>query len=71
MPRMFAIGDEMTHIVGDAECPECLEEYPESCPCGGLMHAASGEQDTEGTEWPATRCDVCGRSEEELDWNPR
>lgn len=67
MPELFVIGDETTHVVGDAKCPECLEEYPEPCPCGGLIDAASGEEDTGGTDWPATRCDHCGRSEEELD----
>ena len=54
MTRLFTIGDETTHVVGDAKCPECLEEYPEPCPCGGLIHAASGEEDKAGTEWPAT-----------------
>jgi hypothetical protein len=58
MPKLFTIGDETTHVIGDAQCPECLEEYPEPCPCGGLIHAASGEEDRAGTEWPTTRC-VC------------
>lgn len=67
MAELFAIGDEVAHVVGDARCPQCLEEYPEPCPCGGLIHAASGEPDERGAEWPLTRCDRCGRSEEELD----
>jgi len=67
VPQLFTIGDEPTHVIGDAKCPECQEEYPEPCPCGGLIHAASGEEDQGGTEWPTTRCDQCGRSEEELD----
>jgi hypothetical protein len=67
MSELFTIGDETTHVKGDAQCSECLEEYPEVCPCGGLIHAASGEQDEGGTDWPLTRCDRCGRSEEELD----
>jgi hypothetical protein len=29
MPEPFAIGDEPTHVIGDAPCPECLEEHPE------------------------------------------
>ncbi|HZP36333.1 MAG TPA: hypothetical protein VFE48_07565 [Methylomirabilota bacterium] len=66
MPDLFVIGDETTHIKGDARCPECLDEYPVSCPCGGLIHAAAGEQDEAGGDWPLTRCDQCGRSEEEL-----
>jgi hypothetical protein len=39
MSELFTIGDETTHVKGDAQCPE----------------------------WPLTRCDRCGRSEEELD----
>ena len=45
MPESFVIGDETTHIKGDARCPECLEEYPEPCSCDGLIHAAAGEPD--------------------------
>ena len=67
MHEPFVIGDETTHIKGDVHCPECLEEYPEPCPCGGVIQAAAGEQDEAGTDWPLTRCDRCGRSEEELD----
>jgi len=44
------------------------EEYPEPCRCGGLMHAAGGaEKDTDGNVLLTTRCDRCGRSEDELD----
>jgi hypothetical protein len=64
---LLTIGDETTHVVGDGSCPECPDGYPEACPCGGLMHAAGGETDPEGAEWPTTRCDQCGRSEEDLD----
>ncbi len=67
MREPFVIGDETTHIKGDARCPGCLEDYPESCPCGGLIHAAAGEPDEGGSDWPLTRCDQCGRSREELD----
>ena len=67
MGQVFTIGEETLHLVGDRQCPECPDEYPEPCPCGGLTHAASGEPDADGTEWPMTRCDVCGRSEEELE----
>ena len=67
MPRLFAIGDEALHMVGDAACPECPEEYPEPCRCGGLIHAAAGEEDAGGTEWLTTRCDLCGRAHEDLD----
>jgi hypothetical protein len=67
MAELFTVGEEATHIVDDPQCPECLEEYPERCRCGGLIHAASGEADPEGGEWPLTRCDRCGRSEEEIE----
>jgi hypothetical protein len=67
MSRLFTIGEEIQHVVGDRQCPECPDEYPEPCPCGGLIHAASGEADQEATEWLDTRCDVCGRSEQDLE----
>ncbi|HEY7040364.1 MAG TPA: hypothetical protein VID28_16000 [Methylomirabilota bacterium] len=67
MLKPFRIGDETTHIAGDTKCPECLEGYPDLCPCGGLIHAATGEPDDTGADWPVTRCDRCGRAEEELD----
>ena len=66
MPRSFTGGEEMLHVADDPQCPECLEEYPELCGCGGLIHAAGGEADLDGEEWPLTRCDRCGRSEEEM-----
>jgi hypothetical protein len=66
----FTVGDEANHPVGNAQCPECWEEYPEPCRCGGLMHAAGGsEEDTEGNIQLTTRCDRCGRSEDQLDEN--
>ncbi len=64
---LFTVGEETTHHVGDPDCPECWEEYPETCPCGGLVHAAGGaEEDEDGNVLLATRCDRCGYSEEEL-----
>ncbi|HEY7515759.1 MAG TPA: hypothetical protein VIC87_14830 [Vicinamibacteria bacterium] len=66
MSRPFTVGAETLHLAGDPACPECLEEYPERCRCGGLIHAASGELDPEGDEVPITACDRCGRSEEEV-----
>jgi hypothetical protein len=67
MARVFALGTEMNHRVGDHTCPSCEQDYPEPCPCGGLMHAAAtGEQDADGNPVLATACDVCDRSEDEL-----
>ena len=67
MGKVFTIGEETLHVVGDRQCPACPDEYPEPCPCGGLTHAARGELDADETEWPMTRCDVCGLSEEEIE----
>jgi hypothetical protein len=65
---LFAVGEESNHHIGNVQCPECWEEYPEPCRCGGLMHAAGGaEEDTDGNVLLTTRCDRCGRSENELD----
>jgi hypothetical protein len=65
---LFTVGEQINHSVGDLECPECWEEYPEPCPCGGLMHAAGGEEeDVDGNVLLTTCCDRCGRSEDQLD----
>ena len=45
--QLFAVEEEAIHHVGDAQCPECLEEYPETCARGGLIHAESGGPDDE------------------------
>lgn len=67
MKTYVMIGEETTHTLGDPQCPECWEGYPESCSCGGLIHAAGEQFDPDGPDLPAiTRCDRCGRSEEEL-----
>ncbi len=67
MVRSFTLG-ESTHTVGDHACAACLEDYPEPCRCGGLLHAAAtGEEDTDGNPVVVTGCDVCGRSEDQLD----
>lgn len=66
--RLFAVGEETNHHVGDRQCPACWEDYPVPCRCGGLMHAGGpGEEDEDGNLWPVTRCDGCGRSEEEIE----
>jgi hypothetical protein len=58
--------DDEVHVVDDVECPACPPQYPERCPCGGLMHA-SGETDEDTETVFATRCDRCGRSVDDLD----
>ena len=64
---LFTVGQVVTHRVGESRCPECAEDYPEACRCGGLMHAAdAGETDVEGNSVLVTLCDKCGRTEDDL-----
>jgi len=66
--KLFTVGEVVNHAVGDRQCPECADEYPEPCPCGGFMHAAeTAEADAEGNLGLVTCCDRCGRSEDQLD----
>ncbi len=68
MPVFFAVSEQLGHHVGNAACPGCVETYPEPCPCGGLIHATAGnETDLDGNPVIETRCDRCGRSEDDLD----
>jgi hypothetical protein len=68
MAKSFALGADDNHRVGDRACPSCEENYPEGCACGGLIHAAAtNDEDADGNRVLATACDVCGRSDEELD----
>ena len=68
MVRVFTLGSQYTHTVGDRACPACLENYPEPCRCGGLLHAApTGDEDTDGNPVLVTCCDLCARSEDQLD----
>jgi hypothetical protein len=67
MARFLTLGTDVDHRVGDHGCPACVESYPEPCRCGGLIHATLGEPDAEGTPVFLTACDVCGRSEDQLD----
>jgi hypothetical protein len=65
--RYFTIGDENAHRTGDAACTGCAEEYPEPCICGGMIHAEpGGPEDETGEILLVTRCDQCGRSEDEV-----
>ena len=64
----FTITEETIHHAGDRACQECVEDYPEACVCGGVMHAENAEApDADGNYPIVTRCDYCGRSEDELD----
>lgn len=66
--KLFTVGEEVDHVLGDHACPECLEGYPERCRCGGLIHGAStDEADMDGNPVLVTACDACGRSEDMLD----
>jgi hypothetical protein len=65
---LFTIAEEANHERANPQCPECWEDYPEPCQCGGLIHAAGGEvEDEDGNVWVTTMCDQCGRSEEDLE----
>jgi hypothetical protein len=66
--QVFAIDEDAIHRVGDGGCPECLEDYPEPCGCGGLIHAeAGGPEDEDGNVWLRTRCGRCRRSTDDVD----
>jgi hypothetical protein len=67
MTKMFAVNEEVDHHVGDATCPACSDEYPEPCPCAGLMHGVVTDDTREGKAWATTKCDRCGRSEEDIE----
>ena len=63
--KLFPVGTEINHHVGEGQCPECWDQYPEPCRCGDLMHATgSDEVDADGNAVLATECDQCGRSED-------
>ena len=65
--KLFEVGEVVNHRVGDPQCPECPEEYPEPCRCGGLMHASeTAEEDRDGNVVIVTLCDQCGRNEDQL-----
>jgi hypothetical protein len=65
--KLFEVGEVVNHRVGDAQCPECAEEYPEPCRCGGLMHASeTAEEDSDGNIVVVTLCDQCGQNEDQL-----
>ena len=63
----FVVGQDVNHRVGDARCPACVEDFPEPCGCGGLVHATPFElEDPDIVPEITTRCDRCGRSDEDL-----
>jgi hypothetical protein len=65
MPEQSAklVIDQDEHDVGDRECGQCWGGYPKDCPCGGLIHASFGDENSDGDYWLATRCDRCGEAE--------
>ncbi len=64
----FVVGEDVNHRVGNAHCPACVEDFPEPCRCGGLVHATALEllEDPAANPLITTRCDQCGRSDEDL-----
>ena len=67
MAQFFTLGADVQHTIADHDCAVCPESYPEPCRCGGLIHAATGDADVEGNPTLLTACDICGRSEDQLD----
>lgn len=64
--HLFTVIEDLAHHVDDLTCPMCAEEYPEPCGCGGLMHGEVSEvPDADGNDVIITRCDRCGRAEDE------
>lgn len=53
------VNDE-DHIEGDKKCPYCWSGFPQKCKCGGLIHAAFGDENYDGDYWLAWKCDKCG-----------
>lgn len=43
--KLFEVGDVVNHRAGDSRCPECADDYPETCRCGGLMHASDSAEE--------------------------
>jgi hypothetical protein len=53
------------HVRGDTacgvgRCGAAKHAYPRWCSCGGLIHAAFGDENKAGDVWLATKCDRCG-----------
>jgi hypothetical protein len=51
------------HTVGDENCCQgwCnTGGFPKPCPCGGLIHADFGDEDSDCNYWLYTKCDRCG-----------
>ena len=54
------VGDpEEVHESGDIECELCWNR-PLSCECGGLIHTAFGDEDSDCNYWLYKKCDRCG-----------
>jgi hypothetical protein len=65
--EQFVVGENINHRAGDRGCRACAEDFPEPCRCGGLVHAtALALEEPDGDPVLTTRCDHCGRSDEDL-----
>ena len=50
------------HIVGDKYCQVewCgCQGFPRECECGGLIHAAFGDENSDCDYWLYKKCDKC------------
>lgn len=54
-----------THDVDNENCPECPQDMPQRCQCGGLIHQ-DDEPSFDERAW-STRCSECGSNYEYLD----
>ena len=68
---MYMIDEDIEdHVIGDTDC-NCgacgIHNYPfpKQCDCGGLIHAEWWEDMPDGDHSFMTKCDKCGRKEEE------
>ena len=55
------------HLIGNKDCKEdwCGSHgYPELCKCGGLIHAAFGDENYDCEYWLYEECDRCGQNYE-------
>ena len=54
------------HRAGDEDCPDCWDDYPKRCECGGLIHAEFGDYTSHDSYYLERECDLCGDHYEEV-----
>jgi hypothetical protein len=61
--KKFTVGDKDYHEANNLKCSACWPGYPVRCKCGGLIHAAYGDEDYDGDFYLVTLCSKCGSTE--------